>query len=89
MPLANPATSLTTANQAAIISYSQRSTRPGPGPCHRRNAGPMLLADDKVGAPPRLRSRTRAAMQDNCWLSIRVPGTLPEDPVTTASLKDS
>jgi hypothetical protein len=46
MPLANPATTLTTANQAVIISYSQRSTGPGPGPCHRRNAGPMLLADD-------------------------------------------
>ena len=41
-----PATSLTTANQAVIISYSQRSTGPGPGPCHWRNAGPMLLADD-------------------------------------------
>ena len=46
MPLANPATTLTTANQAVIISYSQRSTGPGPGPCHWRNAGPMLLADD-------------------------------------------
>jgi hypothetical protein len=48
MPLANPATSLTTANQAAIINYSQRSTGPGPGPCHWRNAGPMLLADDST-----------------------------------------
>ena len=49
MPLANPATTLTTANQAVIISYSQRSTGPGPGPCHWRNAGPMLLADDTPG----------------------------------------
>ncbi len=55
MPLANPATTLTTANQAVIISYSQRSTGPGPGPCHWRNAGPMLLADDTGSSPtPRL-----------------------------------
>ena len=60
MPLANPATSLTTANQAVIISYSQRSTGPGPGPCHRRNAGPMLLADDShPGRPPLLRISRR------------------------------
>ena len=49
MPLANPATSLTTAHQAVIISYSHRSTGPGPVPCHWRNAGPMLLADDSWG----------------------------------------
>jgi hypothetical protein len=61
MPLANPATSLTTANQAAIINYSQRSTGPGPGPCHWRNAGPMLLADDiwASSAPPSDRPQSR------------------------------
>jgi hypothetical protein len=51
--------------------------------------GHTVAAGAEVGAPPRLRSRTRAAMQYNCWLSMRVPDTLPEDPVTTASLKDS
>src|SRR5215469_2439506 len=37
---------LTPASQAAIISYSHRRTGPGPVPCHWRNGGPMLLADD-------------------------------------------
>jgi hypothetical protein len=46
MPLAKPATGLTTTAQAIIISYGYRRTRPGPVPSHWRNAGPMLLADD-------------------------------------------
>jgi len=51
--------------------------------------GHAVTAGIEVSAPPRLRTRTWTAVEHNCWLSIRVPDTLPPDPVTATSFKDS
>ena len=51
--------------------------------------GHAVAAGIEVSVPPRLHTRTWAAVEDNCWLSIRVPDTLPPDLVAATSLKDS
>ena len=50
--------------------------------------GHAVAAGVEVGAPPRLRTRTRAAVQHDRRLAARIPDTFPEDPVTIAALED-
>jgi hypothetical protein len=50
--------------------------------------GHAIAVGVEVSAPPRLRTRTRAAVQHDRRLAARVPDTFPEDPVTTANRQD-